>query len=94
MKVLEVRFHPHTKKGGPPVAIARVLCEQEKAIVEPIEVTSRRLQPFDTDALMRKLAFLIESAKPRLYEGLTTLRSDFWSFSEVAGPAAPRGDAG
>ena len=86
MRVLEVRFHPLTKKGGPPVAIARVLCEREKAIVEPLEVTSRRLQPFDADALMRKLAFLIDSAKPRLYEGLTTLRSDFWSFSDVAGP--------
>lgn len=80
-----MRFHPLTKKGGPPVAIARVLCEREKAIVEPIDVTSRRLQPFDADALMRKLAFLIESARPRLYEGLTTLRSDFWSFSEVGG---------
>jgi hypothetical protein len=83
MKVLEARFHPHSKKGGAPVTIARVVCDREKVSVEPIAVLSRRLQPFDADALMKKLSFLIESAKPRPYEGLTTLRSDFWSFSEV-----------
>lgn len=90
MKVLEVRFHPLSKKGGAPVAIARVVCDRDKTTVEPIAGTSRRLQPFDADALMRKLAFLIESAQPRPYEGLTTLRSDFWSFSEVADPPAGR----
>jgi hypothetical protein len=85
MKVLEVRFHPHSKKAGAPVTIARVLCDRESAIVEPIAVVSRRLQPFDADALRKKLAFLIESAKPKPFEGLTALRSDFWSFLEVTG---------
>jgi len=91
MKVLEVRFHPHSKKGGAPVTIARVICYPETTIVEPVAVTSRRLQPFDTDALMSKLAFLIESSKPHPFEGLTTLRSDFWSFSDVTEEARSGG---
>ena len=91
MKVLEVRFHPHSKKGGSVVTIARVRCDRENTTVEPIAVVSRRLQPFDADALMKKLAFLIESAKPRPYEGLTALRSDFWSFSDVTEGGAGAG---
>ena len=84
MRVLEARFHPHSKKSGTPVAVARVLCDRERTLIEPIEPLVARLEPFDTGALMKKLAFLVESAKPRPFEQLTTLRSDFWSFTEVS----------
>jgi len=83
MRVLEVRFHPHSKKSGSPVAVARVLCDQERTLIEPIEPPAQRLEPFDADALMKKLTFLVESAKPQPFEQLTTLRSEFWSFTEV-----------
>jgi hypothetical protein len=84
MRVLEARFHPHSKKSGAPVAVARVLLDRERTLIEPIEPPLQRLEPFDTGALMRKLAFLVESAKPRPFEQLTTLRSEFWSFTEVS----------
>jgi hypothetical protein len=84
MRVLEARFHPHSKKNGLPVAVGRVLCDQEQARVEPFDLQLARLHPFDVGALMEKLRFLVESAKPRPYEQLTTLRSEFWSFAEIS----------
>jgi hypothetical protein len=91
MRVLEARFHPLSKKTGTPVPVARVLCDREQTIVEPIDPQLRRLHPFDRDALMKKLTFLVDSAKPRPYEQLRTLRSQFWSFAEVsAGEAGGR----
>jgi len=84
MRVLEARFHPLSKKSGTPVAVARVLCDREQTIVEPIDPPLRRLHAFDIDALMKKLTFLVDSAKPRPYEHLITLRSQFWSFADVS----------
>jgi hypothetical protein len=83
MRVLEARFHPHSKKRGVPVAVARVLCDKERAVIEPIEPPLHRVEPFDPGALMKKLIFLVESAKPEPFEHLSALRSDFWSFTEV-----------
>jgi len=85
MKVLEARFHPHSKKAGTPIPVARVVCENTTALVEPLELPTRRPEPFDGSALMAKLNSLVESAYPRPYEHLTSLRSEFWSFVEVAG---------
>jgi hypothetical protein len=88
MRVLEARFHPHSKKSGTPIAVARVFCDREQISVEPIDSQLpqlRRLHPFDVDALMKKLAFLVESSKPRPYEQLTGLKSQFWSFADVSG---------
>jgi len=86
MKILEARFHPHSKKSGAPVAVARVLCDRDRTLIEPVEPPLRHLEPFDADALMKKLTFLVQSAKPRPFEQLTTLRSEFWSFTEVSAP--------
>lgn len=78
--------------------IARVLCDQQRTVVKPMDAGLRRLHPFDVDALMKKLAFLVESATPRPYEQLTTLQSEFWSFTDVSGESAqeasPRPAAG
>jgi hypothetical protein len=84
MKVLEACFHPRSKKCGAPLAVAHVLCDREQALIEPIEPPLQRLEPFDAGALMKKLSFLVESAKPSPFEQLTTLRSDFWSFTDVS----------
>jgi hypothetical protein len=35
--------------------------------------------------LIAKLNFLVQTAIPRPYEGLTALRSDYWSFVELPG---------
>ena len=84
MKVLEVHFHPRSKKSGSPVTIARVLCHDERTHIEPMQPSVQRLGPFDTDALMRNLRFLVESAKPQPFERLTSLQSEFWSFTEIS----------
>jgi hypothetical protein len=84
MRVLEARFHPHSKRNGSPVAVALVLCDAEQTRVQPFDLHLGRLHPFDIDALMKKLTFLVESAKPSPYEHLTTLRSQFWSFADVS----------
>jgi hypothetical protein len=89
MRVREARFHPLPKTGGAAAPVARVLCDHERTIVEPIDPQLRGLRPFDPDALMKKLTFLVDSAQPRPYEQLTSLRSQFWSFAEV-----PAGEAG
>lgn len=90
MRVLEARFHPQSKNSGDPIAVARVVCDRGQVRVEPFDRQLRRLHPFDVDALMKKLAFLVESSKPRPYEHLTTLRSQFWSFAEVSTADAER----
>lgn len=84
MRVLEARFHPQSKKSGSPIAVARVVCDRERTRVEPFDLRLGRVHPFDVEALLKKLAFLVESARPRPYEQLTTLRSQFWSFAEVS----------
>jgi hypothetical protein len=84
MRVLEARFHPLSKQGGMPVTVARVLCDRERTFVEPMGTQTHPLHPFDGDALMKKVIYLVESAKPRPYEQLTALRSQFWSFTKVS----------
>jgi hypothetical protein len=88
MRVLEARFHPLSKQSGMPVAVARVLCDRERTVVEPIDPGPGPVPPFDGDALMKKVIYLVESAKPRPYEHLTALRSQFWSFTRVSATRA------
>ncbi len=88
MRVLEARFHPLSKESGMPVAVARVVCDREQTFVEPIDMPPPRVSQFDGDALIKKVIYLVECAKPQPYEHLTTLRSQFWSFAKV--PATRR----
>jgi hypothetical protein len=85
MKVLEARFHPQSKGAGTHVAVARILCDGRQASVEPMEFPARRIEPFDPTALLSRLNLLVGSAVPRPYDELTNLRSEFWSFVDVAG---------
>ena len=88
MRILEARFHPHSKKSGAALPVARVSCDGARATIEPLPISRRQLRPFDPDGLIAKLNFLVQTAIPRPFEGLTTLRSDYWSFVELPGSPA------
>jgi hypothetical protein len=83
VKVLEARFFPESKKGRASVAVARVVCEGARATVEALDVPTKSVEPFSSDALISRLNLLVASAAPRPYEELTDLRSEFWSFVDV-----------
>jgi hypothetical protein len=84
VRILEARFHPHSKKAGVALAVARVSCDGARASIEALPISRRQLRPFDPDGLITKLNFLVHSALPRPYQGLVALRSDYWSFVEIA----------
>jgi hypothetical protein len=86
--MLEARFHPHSKKSGVALPVARVSCDGARATIEALPISRRQLHPFDPDGLIAKLNFLVQTTIPRPYEGLTALRSDYWSFVEVPGSRA------
>ena len=88
VKVLEARFHPHSKKSGAALPVARVSCDGTRVTIEALPISRRQLHPFDPNGLIAKLNFLVQTAIPRPYEGLTALRSDYWSFVEVPGSRA------
>lgn len=83
MKVLEARFFPLSKSLGPPVAIAEVVCDGPEATVRPLDIAKVGVGPFKGEALMTRLKLLIGSSVSDPYEGLTGLRSEYWSFVEV-----------
>jgi hypothetical protein len=85
VRILEARFHPHSKKSGIALPVARLSCDGTRVTIEPLPISRRQLRPFDPDGLIAKLNFLVQTAIPRPYEGLTALRSDYWSFVDVPG---------
>ena len=85
MRILEARFHPHSKKSGVALPVARLSCDGARVTIEALPISRRQLRPFDPDGLIATLNFLVQTAIPRPYEGLTALRSDYWSFVELPG---------
>jgi hypothetical protein len=83
MKILEARFHPQSKHGSIVVTVGRVVCDGKRASIVPFAVHAPMVRPFDSDGLITKLQFLVDSSIPEPYDRLTTLRSDFWSFVDV-----------
>ena len=89
VRILEARFHPHSKKSGVGSA-GRAPVVRRRARDDRSRCRSRgdQLHPFDPNGLIAKLNFLVQTAIPRPYEGLTALRSDYWSFVDVPGARA------
>lgn len=83
MRVLEARFHPSTRARPPFVVVGRVVCEQNRASIEPIEVASSAVSPFDSRRLHEKLEFLVTSVVGDCAQALLALQSGFWSFVEI-----------
>ena len=78
-RVLLARFHPFADDSEV-VAVGRIVCEGERAWIEPIDKEGF----FATSAgMLAKLRYLIERAGPSPFERLPALRSRFWSFVEI-----------
>jgi len=84
MKVLEARFHPHSKAHDGSVVIGRVIRDEDRVFVEYANVSHREVRPFVLQALLDKLRFLVEPTTPVAFDLLKDFRSDFWSFVEVS----------
>jgi hypothetical protein len=93
VRVLEARFHPATRARPSFVVIGRVVCERNRAAIEPIEVAAGAVSPFDSRRLHEKLAFLVTSVVGDCAQALLALQSGFWSFVEMPIAGAVRGDA-
>lgn len=91
MKVIEVWFHPRTKRSSraPHVRVARVVCERHMTAVELFDFGAGDVVPFDTDGIRAKLRNMLETAGGDAYATLQRVRSEFWSFV----PTADRGPA-
>jgi hypothetical protein len=78
-RVLLARFHPFADDSEI-VAVGRVVCEGERAWIEPIAVSGLFAM---TAGMLAKLRYLIERSAPCPFERLPALRSRFWSFVEI-----------
>lgn len=85
MHVLEARFHPLSRSDRAFVTMGRVLCKEDGASVEKIQVASKDVRPFDPDRLYSQLNWLVISAIDPARD-LLQARSEFWSFVEVSRP--------
>ncbi len=85
MRVLEVRFHPHTKSVATSYVVARVWCGTGAAQIEPIRSAAAEEARLDAEAVLAKLRFLVDVSRPAPFEPLRKLRSDYWSFVEIEG---------
>ena len=83
MYVLEARFHPDSRARHRFVVVGRVICEQNRASIERVEVAPQLVKPFDAGKLHEKLDFLVMSGVGDPFRALTQLRSGFWSFVEI-----------
>ena len=90
MRTLVAKFHPARRSSSAAVTVGRVICDGKHAFLEPTEINSRAIQPFDPVRLAEKLQFLVASTAVDAYRELLQLRSEFWSFEETA---ANDGDA-
>lgn len=82
MRTLVAKFHPASKSSPIAVTVGRVVCDGKRAFVEPTEIKSRAIRPFDPVRLVEKLQFLVTATAVDVYEELLQFHSEFWSFEE------------
>jgi hypothetical protein len=92
VRVLEARFHPHSKSAQTVVTVGRVICDEGGVTVERAPIAPRAVQPFDGVRLHGQLEFLVKSVVGDPVHALLAMRSGFWSFVEL--PTRPGGGAG
>ena len=83
MRVLEARFHPWKKAGGPFLVVGRVVYRRRDVSIEPSSAgLHERPSPHEA-TMLQKLAYLVGDGGPGSFQRLRRLRSDFWSFVET-----------
>jgi hypothetical protein len=85
MRVLEARFHANRGGGVDFVVVAHVVWEKDVAREPP---SVRPAAAFEGAAgqapMLAKLRFLVDRSAPDAFERLQALKSQHWSFVEVA----------
>ena len=75
------------------VSVGRVICDGDRVTIVPVNVSPAAVRPFDAARLREKLEFLVMSFPRDVCGGLLQLRSEFWSFVELAtSPPSPSRD--
>jgi hypothetical protein len=94
-RILEARFHPRRKAGGPWIVVGRVCCRGDDVRIEAACVDPRDEPGGATLTMLEKLRYLVGASLPKPFERLRQLRSEFWSFVEIPsnGVATPQGGA-
>lgn len=86
--MLEARFHPEKRGGREFVVVAHLVWagspDGQLPIVQPFASSLPDLSPA---TMLSKLRYLVSITSPESFQGLQTLRSQYWSFVEV--PAEP-----
>jgi hypothetical protein len=89
MRVLEARFHANRGAGGGFVVVAHVVWERgidrEPPRVRPAAAFEGAGQ---RAPMLAKLRFLVDRSAPDAFERLQALKSQHWSFVEVAAALA------
>jgi hypothetical protein len=85
MRVLEARFHPGRSDEGAFIVVAHVVWDEDGAGGRPSVQPALSLIGSGTPATMlAKLQYLVSSSAPETFTRLKALKSQFWSFVEVA----------
>src|SRR5262245_40689757 len=77
--ILLARFHPYADDSRI-VSVGRIVCEGERAWIEPARVGGLVAM---SAAMIAKLRYLIGRSAPCPFERLPAIRSRFWSFVEM-----------
>jgi hypothetical protein len=86
VRVLEARFHPRRKAGGPWVVVGRVRCSGPVVSIEGASGAEEPASGGATEDMIDKLRYLVALHGPHPFERLLKLRSEFWSFVEIMSP--------
>lgn len=83
MRILEARFHPWRKAGGPFVVVGHICCRRRRASVEPAATGVEEIVPATQQTMLQKLEYLVDRSGRDAFHRLLDLRSEFWSFVEI-----------
>jgi len=84
MRILEARFAIDKRRRKRYVVIGRVYCSGRRALISP---TTGACEAVHMDialcSMVEKLCYLLRNSGANPFDGLRSLRSDFWTFVEV-----------
>jgi hypothetical protein len=87
MRVLEARFHQNRGGSGEFVVVAHVVWERDVAREAPCVRPAAAFEgPGGRAPMLAKLRFLVDRSAPDAFERLQALKSQHWSFVEIASP--------
>jgi hypothetical protein len=83
MRILEARFHPWKRAGGPFVVVGRIFCRRRRAVIEPVATSVDEPASDRRQTMLQKLEYLVARSGKDSFQRLLHLDSEFWSFVEI-----------